>query len=771
MALCLGTGAPTMNVPPIPELPALPDLPAPPPLDPLPSWAPPATEIAPAAPPVGPAGDVRVEPIDPVNFVEGDAPGMVAAVMASTGTLALSSQSNAMSALGALANFAAAFTPVTAQPIPVNAVTLPNIGDAPVAPDLVSNFGTLPDAPADPGTVALSIGDAPAYDVADVVLSNFTLPDQFVALMPDEPTLAALADPVEPDFTLPAVPSLTELQIPDAPTVTLPVFDSQLVGRPDAPTVAFSYSEIDYQSQMLTAMNAKLATMVLDDTATGLDAKLEADIGNRAASREQALTQRATGEAMRLIKGRGFRVPQSTMTRMVEQAVQGGLKRDASLGRDIAILRAQLAQQNMRFCIEGAISLESRLIDKHNSTQARALEAAKVMVTAEVQIFNAQVQLYNADVTAFGIRAQVFRSRLEAALATVEVYKAQLDAERARGEINKQRVAIYRAQVDGVKAIVETYKSRVDAATQRIVAQRSVVEAFRARVGALDAQVAAKQSEYDAYAARMKVQSQQAQVFGRQVEAYRTRVGAYDTLVKAKIGQQNLQFKQLNEFPLEVYRAKMDAYRIGSQAAVERLKSVVEVFRANIRAFSVQEGAKSEHVDAQIKVAQTNAEAFLAEAETLIRAGQANLQLVEGVAQTAQNNVRTAGQLGGQLAAAAVAAQSVHASISESGSYGVSNLSSESSSDSTQLSSLNSTGSSSSNNTSVTSNNGVSRNTNVSNSHGRSYNRGISNTTSTNKSAVTSTQHSSVNNNLVDSRNQFGFSTSSECIERHIESQ
>lgn len=771
MALCIGTGAPTMSVPAIPDIPPLVDLPALPTLDPLPDWSAPSGEVAPPAELVPPADEVHVDPVPPVDYIEGAAPGIVEGIMNMTGNLASSSQSAAINALGALANYAAAFTPVTAQPIPVNPVSMPVIGDAPSAPSLNADFGTAPDAPADPGGVTLDVGTPPAYDVAEPMLSDFVLPDPLAATMPQEPTLAALADPLEPDFTLPAVPSLVELQIPDAPAITLPVFDSSLVGRPDAPSVAFSYAEVDYQSQLLSAMQASLLTNVMDDTATGLNAAVEADLATRAAGREDALTKRATGEAQRMIKARGFRVPPSTMTRMVEQAVQGGLVRTASLGRDIAILRAQLAQQNMRFCLEGAVSLESRMIDKHNAAQARALEAAKVMATAEVQIFNAQVQLYNADVTAFGIRAQVFRSRLEAALAVIDVFKAQIEAERAKGEINKQKVLIYKAQIEGVKAIVDTYKSRVEAATQRIVAQRSTVEAFRARVGALEAEITAKQSEYDAYAAKMKVRSEQAQIFAKQVDAYRVRVGAYDTLVKAKVGVQSLKFKQLNEFPLELYRAKLDAYRVGSQAAVERLSSTVGVFRSRIRAFAVQESAKSDSVDGQIKVAQSQAEAYVAEAEQLLRAGQANLSLAEGVAQTAQNNVRTAGQLGGQLAAAAVAAQSVHATISETGSYGVNNSSNDSSSDNTQQTSLNSTGNSSSNNTSVTANNGTSRNVTVSNSHGRSYNRGISNTSSTNKSNVTSTQHSSINTNVIDSRNQFGYYTSSECIERHIESQ
>jgi hypothetical protein len=740
--------------------------PALPPLDPLPAWSSSDVDSAPPVEAAAPAPEVQVEPLSPLAWIEGDAPGVVAAVMATTGELAASSQSSALASLDNLAGFAAEFTPVTAEPIPNAGMTPLQVGDAPSAPDLTPAFPELPDAPAIDAAPTLDLPEPPAYDVPDMDISDIELPDPFSALEPGEPELLAVTAPAEPSFALPAVPTLVELTIPDAPALDLPVFDASMGARPELPGVEFSYSEIDYQSTLLTAMTQRLSALVLDD-ATGIEGQEQA-IWDRAAQREDAMTGRDLTHAMRVLRSRGFQMPHATLARVVHQALQRGQNRVATLSRDIAIEQARLKQANLRFAIETAVSLEAMMIDKHNAAQARALEAAKVMVTVQVQLFDAQVRLFQADVQAFGIRVQVFRTRLEAALAQIEVYKAQLEAERARGEINAQRVAIYLAQIEGVRAVVDTYKARVEAARELIESNQSLVEAYRARIQALEARVQAKESEYQGYAARMRLQSERAQLFGKQVEAYRSRVGAFDSLVKARVGVQTLRFKQANEFPLELYRAHIDAFKVGSGAAVERLRSVASVFSSRIKAFAAQEGVKTDHVAAQIKVAEANAQAAISQAEVLIDAGRANLQVFEGAASTVQQNMRVAGQLAGQLAAAAVAAQSVNASISESGSRSVSNASSDSSSNSTTMSSVNSTGESASSNTSITANNGTSRNVSVNNSYGRSYNRGYSNSTGNNRTVSFSDQTSVSNTDVREARNTYNVSTSRECTDRTI---
>jgi hypothetical protein len=723
------------------DLDFLADLPAPVPDGPLApaSDAPSAGEATPPDP-VGGVGEVSAS-FD--GWGESIVGGTVETVMANTGTLAHGAQANALNLLGQLATYAASFTPLPGALIPTLTVTIPDLGSAPTEPSLVATFPSAPDAPSLPSLPALSVGEPPDYSVGDIDIQDIPLPNPLDALLPSAPQLDALGNPAEPDFTLPAVPTLLDLALPDAPLLELPMFTATLGAKPEAPTVEFAYAEAEYGTALLTAAQNRILALLAEDAGSGIGQAVEDAIWERAAAREAMLTHRATGEAVRMMQCRGFRMPEASMVRVIQQALQGGLNRSAGLQRDIIIEQARLQQANFRFAFETAVSLEATMMDKHNAVQARALEAAKAMVQSEMSIFNARVALFSADVQAFAVQTQVFKARLDAALAAIEVYRTQLEAQKVIGEINSQRVAVYKAQIGGVRAIVEIYKSRVDAAKAQIANNKAIVESYRATVSAIEAQVAAKIAEYDTYAAQVRGQAVKAELYGKQVEAYRARVGAFGELAQARIGVQQLQFKQANEFPLELYKSRLDAYKAGVGASVEQLRAIVSVYQSRVGAFSAQEGAKAGHVQAQLKVAAANLEGTLAQAEALIDVGRANLQVASGAAQTAQGNIRTIGQLAGQMAAAAVAAQSVHATISENASESTSFSVNTAANETNSQTATASTGSSANTNTSYASHTTTSNSVASTSNTGKSFRSGTSNTSSTHRSIDNNTRRSS----------------------------
>ena len=117
-----------VSVPPAAALAALP------PLDPLPSFD--GTPSMPTAPDAEPAHSALTFPAAAnaqVNWADSTAPGMVAQVMAQTGTLAQASQAQALSTLELLAGYAGSFVPIEAQVIPVITAQLSDIGEAPTA--------------------------------------------------------------------------------------------------------------------------------------------------------------------------------------------------------------------------------------------------------------------------------------------------------------------------------------------------------------------------------------------------------------------------------------------------------------------------------------------------------------------------------------------------------------------------------------------------------------------------------------------------------------
>jgi hypothetical protein len=173
---------------------------------------------------------------------------------------------------------------------------------------------------------------------------------------------------------------------------------------------------------------------------------------------------------------------------------------------------------------------------------------------------------------------------------------------------------------------------------------------------------------------------------------FKSRADAFGTLVSAKLSEQNLNFKQLQEFPLEIFKQRNLSYQTGIQAEAERLKALVSVFDTKVKSFATLEGAKGEHTKAEVEVIKATTAVYTSQASLAIQAGEANLRAATSAAETAQTSLRAAGQITGQLAAAALSARSVHASISS----GVSNSSSNSASNSSGNSSSNSAGNSTS---------------------------------------------------------------------------
>lgn len=680
---------------PLPEFGGVPDVPDPGP----------AVEALPA---------VAVSPVavDSAPWLDSETNDVVGSVMSTVGDLAVRAQAQALGAISALAAYAPSIDPMLSPVLPVETINLPAPSEAPEAPNLTADFGLPPDAPSTGPAVLFEVPAPPLFDVNSIQLLNPQALNPFTAVMPDAPSLEVPAAPVEPDFVLPEVPTLLTLAIPDMPAIDLPVLALQLKDTPELDEAPFAYAEAQYQSTLLADMHARLAASILDQSQTGLREDVEQIILERAADREAWLTHQATGEALRMLQARGFAMPAAALVRIVQQALQDSLNRTAGLYRDVAIARANLCQSNLRFTLEQGVTLENRMIDKANAAAVRALDAAKATVKAEINLFNARVALFGGRIAALQAQAEVFKAQLTAALAPLEVYKLQIEAQRTLGSVNESMLQVYQARIAGIGLIVDSFKTRVGAASAMIEVQQGEVLAHRARVSALQAQVQTKEDDWKVYATHIKAQAAQVEQFSEEIDGFKTQVGAFDALVKAKIGVATLAFKQQSEFPLDLYSARIDAYKTGTQATLSQLRASASVFGAEIRAFEALEGSKSAHLAATLKVANANAQSALAQADINIQAGSANLSVAEVAMATAQTNVRTVGQLAGQLAAAAVAAQSVHASINETGGMSLQQSENNSASNASNVSASNSFDTSSS----MATNNSVSTGLHLSNS-------------------------------------------------------
>lgn len=556
-------------------------------------------------------------------------------------------------------------------------ITLPDAPERPTG--LAMNLPALPTEPSLDTVAPLDVGTAPEFTAtpADVNLS-IAAPAPFDQDLPVDPQLSTVTLPDAVVLAIPDAPDLAGLTLPSVPSLNLPTFDATVPDAPLAPDVgSFSFAETTYTSELLTSLRTILQSWV-EGAATGIAATVERAIWNRAREREALNASRKVREVSREFARRGFSKPQGALSVALNDALQELQHRDAELSRDVAIKQAELEQSNRRFAFEQAWQVESGLISYSNQIAQRAFEAAKFALTIAIEVYQARVAQFDAEVKAFGVRAEAFRAELQAELARLDVFRAEIEAQKLVGEINQQQVEIYRARLEGVKARIDVYRTEVEAANVMAAVNRTVIEAYGARVGAYEALVKAKASEYDGYATRVKAEVSKVDVFRAQADAYRSQVEGFTALVNARAQEKAIELKIKQEAPIDLFKARTEAFRSLVGAEGERVRGEASAYQADADVFRSTVQALASRSDAEATMYKAESDVNVAEGNLRIEAAKANIQKLMQQVTLLSDAVRAGAQVSAQLAAAALSAVNLSGGISASTSNSHSNSNSTS---------------------------------------------------------------------------------------------
>jgi hypothetical protein len=591
---------------------------------------------------------------------------LVSNVLTESQGLAAQSAARGLAAIASLGNFSVAIPALAFPPFDIPTIDIPPTGTAPADPgDPQLVLAPLPTAPAAGPLGTITFGEAPLYNLVPPLLIDIDLPDPLAITVPAGPDLTVVGTPVEPDFTLPPVPQLLALNLPDAPTFDLAPFTETAPTAPGVPDIAFLWDEVAYESDELAALNTRLLDLVNGAT-SGWSGEVEAAMWNKECDAGAMLTFAAVEQALQDSAARGFTMPGGQMVRIVQQALGDSLAKDAEASRAVMVEAVRLEQQNFQFAFGQAMQLEARLIELFNQVQARALDAAKLRVSVAIDLFNARLNLYQAEVSAFGVKVDVFRARMQAVLGRLELYKAQLQAVHLRGELNVQMVDQYSAQIQAVKTGADIFKARVEAVALTVATNRGRTELYRADVEAYAALVKGNGALVAGYLAQVQAEKSKAQMFGHEVAAYGARVDAYRVLTDARLADVTFQVKQLQEFPMALYRAQIEGYQVQVQAEAARLGATADVFTQRIEAYAAVERAGAQLGSAQADAAATTTRLYASRAQIALQDGMNRIRLVQVNEETAQSALRAAGQLTTQLASAAMSARNVSAALTGS---------------------------------------------------------------------------------------------------------
>ena len=535
---------------------------------------------------------------------------------------------------------------------------------------------------------SLDVGDMDALPAAPVlpVLSIPQAPGMASITAPQRPDIDATVDlPEAPVQDMPSLEALEQITVPDFVFPELPDFDGQAPSADGivVPNVFINWAEPQYESELLPDLLAQVKRMMAGGT--GLPAHVEDALFNRARERDSNETSRAVQEAVDTWAGRNFSMPPGMLAKQVSVAREQGRLKAAETNRDIMMEAAKWEIENIRFAVQQGMALEQLLQNLFENTCKRLFELAKFEAEAQISLFNAHIGLFNAKNQAFATLAQVFRTKLDAALGKLTAYKTAIEAQAAVGQINQQRVEVFKAKLQGVQAATEIFTSLMRGAQVKGDVIKNQFDAYRADVQAYSEQIGAEKLKFDAYASQIKGEEAKAGMLDSQARAYASTVQAIASKADIKVKGAQLKLEAARVW-LAKYGAEWEGFRTKVGASVQQLQYGTEVFRSQVEGYRAQASLGISEAEVHSKFADMNTRTSIAYSQMALGRFQAVSQKAYQQAQLALEGSKAAGGFSAQLAAGAMSALHVSASVSGSGSDSNSYSESKSTSNSTSTS-------------------------------------------------------------------------------------
>lgn len=512
----------------------------------------------------------------------------------------------------------------------------------------------------------------PDLSVTPPVYTTYEPPTIGAVEEPTKPAISTMAVPSAPDYKLPSIPNLGTIVLPNPPSISIPVFDADLTEILEELPVPkdFNWSSSVYNSEIWDNLLVKVVDGIVNG-GTGLSPEVEQAIFDRAKYRQIMSNDKAYREVEKYFSSRGYRLPPGAMAAQLAQITAEILLADTDLNNSIMIEQAKLAQDNTHFMLELGRQSEIILRDFHNAQENRLLEAAKVAVSASIDILNAYISRQNIHLEVYKTKAAVYRDRLQAILAEVDIYKAQLEGARITADIQKVQIDIYSAQVAAVEILVRMYNAQLEGVKIFSTLESLKINIFKAETDAYVAQLSAEKNKVDIYTAQIDSERVKAQTYGEQIRAHIALIEAEKTKLETRLAKVNAA-AQKNAAELERYKTELRTYEVQIDTKAKEIGATTDMYRAEVTAYAAETEAvnsyysvKLKEIDAAIAAANFKLQKEVA---TMSTKTQAYVSLKELQVKGTEGVM----SVGAQLAASALSAVSASASYGYSGSTGLS---------------------------------------------------------------------------------------------------
>lgn len=561
--------------------------------------------------------------------------------------------------------------PPTRMPVPETPVPSIDLSGAPVF-----------------NAIQLEKPNLPEFQSIENLLSELNLDDLNMPEAPVMPTMELPSAPGMAEVPVPARPNIdTDIQLPESPTLDFPEMDTlkeieipvfefpelpDFDGEPPSiseitvPDVFIEWDEPKYKSEVLDELTDYIKKGITEG-GTGLPAPIEEALFNRARSRESKETSRAVQEVMNDWSSRNFTMPPGMLVKQVASIREQGQLRASELNRDILIEASKMEIEQLRFLVQQGMALEQLTVNIFNNVTNRLFEIARYNAESQINVFNAQITFFNAQNEAFSVLSGVYKTKLDGALAKLSAYKTAVDAQVAIGQVNEQYVQVYKAKMDAVLSNVEVYKALVQGASVRADVIKNQFDSYRADVQAYSEQINAEKVKVEAYEAQIRGESTKATLFDTQARAYASTIQGVQAKADVKGKQIQLKMEAARVW-IGKYQADLEAYKAELQANLSEVQQNTAAFSAEVEAWRASSGMEVSQAEMQSRYVDGNTRTNIAYAEMQMKEYETKMQKAIQEANIALESAKAMGQYTAQLAAGAMSAAHVSASIGASGS-------------------------------------------------------------------------------------------------------
>jgi predicted nucleic acid-binding Zn-ribbon protein len=520
------------------------------------------------------------------------------------------------------------------------------------------------DLPAEPAPLGELVGIseantevAPVFSLEAPTLEFGSTPSAIAEFQGTSPAIMTNFDFPDAPSQMDAVyspPTLIDRAAPDAPDITTvrfdeaaPVNDTRAPGDVEG-TYRAAYA--DMSNTMLTAINgqmdayltrinpkyhsqmakieAQLETYLAGGT--GLKPEIEDAIYSRAREKNDVEAARVRSAAYAEAASRGFTLPTGALMSAIGRARQEAANNNLKASSDIAVMQAETEQKNLQFAVTTSQALRATAIQAMLSymqgattLNGMALEYAKGILDAVVQVYDIQVKSFTLKLEAYKAAAQVYEVKVRASAQVIEIYKAQIQALEAMTNVDRAKIDIYRAQIDSLKAYGDLYKTQIDTVVSRASLEKLKLDLFESQVKVYSGQVQAKAAEWQGYQARLAGEETKVKAFSAQVDAFNGQIAAYKARtegISEKIKAEAIK----NNATLQAYTAGVSAYESLVKAKAATASANIDGQRQELTGYQAAIGFAESQARLKVEAYKANLETGIMNAKTDMDAQVAN---------------------------------------------------------------------------------------------------------------------------------------------------